>query len=462
MKKIIKIFSIGLLTILIVALVYVITTFPTVMAGMVAKTVCSCVYVAGRTPESVKEKELQVFPGLSSAGLEMNNADSMVTATIFWVNSKAIFRKGLGCTLLAEQSENEVRSQKLILASAPAPQDSLAWPMGNLKPDSVIAGIDYDTLNTAINNAFIDVDAESKVYTNGVVVVYNGMIIGEKYAEGFDYNSKMMGWSMAKSVTNAIIGILVNEGKLKVNAPAPIASWQQDERRHITLNNLLQASSGLEWSESYFVPTSHFHNMFIKSDDKGAYAIRMKLKHKPGEVFQYSSGSTNILSMIARQAVGDGAYYRLPYEKLFYKIGMNNAILEPDASGTFVGSSYCFASARDWARFGLLYINDGICNGERILPEGWVDYSFTPASSAPLRQYGAQWWLNAGDVHNPKNSKFPGLPNESIIADGFENQFIVIVPSQKLVVVRLGVTHNKNFSIDKLVNGVIKSLPHNH
>jgi CubicO group peptidase (beta-lactamase class C family) len=459
MKKFLKSILFIVIGVVCIAILYVLTTFPTVMAGMAAKTMCSCVYVSGRTPESVKEKELQVFPGLSRAGFKINNDDSTVVASILWKNSKAIYRKGLGCTLLAERNEADVRQQIIQLSSPPPSQDSLQWPTGNLTSDSLISGIDYAAVRNAVDHAFIDRDPENPIFTHGVVVVYDGQIIGEKYAKGFDLHSRLMGWSMTKSIVNALVGVLVNEGKLRVDDPAPIAEWQNDERKQITWNNLLQASSGLEWSESYFIPTSDFHNMFIKRDDKGAYAADLKLKHTPGTFFQYSSGTTNLLSRTIRQTVGDAVYYRFPYEKLFYKIGMNGALIEPDASGTFVGSSYSYATARDWARFGLLYLNDGVWNGERILPEHWVKYSITPAPATKKREYGAQWWLNAGNPDNPSDVKFTGLPNESVIADGFENQFIVIVPSKKLVVVRLGVTHNKNFRIEDLVNDVINALP---
>ncbi len=231
-----------------------------------------------------------------------------------------------------------------------------------------------------------------------------------------------------------------------------------DDRKEITLNHLLQAISGLTWSESYFVPTSHFHNMFIRSDDKGAYAASLKLKYKPGEHFEYSSGTTNILSGIIRRTLGDSLYYRFPYERLFYKLGMNSMVMEPDASGTFVGSSYSFASARDWARFGLLYLNDGVWNGERILPEGWVKYTTTPAVPASIGQYGAQWWLNAGAADNAALRKYPDLPTDAYWADGFEEQYVMIIPSHKLVVVRLGISHH-GFDFSGLVNSVIKSLP---
>jgi len=240
--------------------------------------------------------------------------------------------------------------------------------------------------------------------------------------------------------------------------PAPVGEWETDDRKNITLNNLLQASSGLEWSESYFVPTSSFHKMFIHSDDKAAFARGMALKNQPGEHFLYSSGTTLILSGIIRETVGDEYYYKFPYERLFYKIGMNQAVMEPDASGTFVGSSYCYASALDWARFGLLYLNDGVWEGERILPEGWVKYTTTPATAAAMGEYGAQWWLNAGAKNDPDRRKYPKIPVDAYWADGFEEQYVMVVPSSKLVVVRLGVSHN-GFDIEKLVTGIMEALP---
>jgi len=254
------------------------------------------------------------------------------------------------------------------------------------------------------------------------------------------------------------VGILVKQGKLKVEDAAPILEWKNDSRSKISLHNLLQASSGLSWSESYFSPTADFHQMFIRSDDKGGYAASKELVHEPGSFFQYSSGTTNLISRMIRHTVGDEAYYKFPYENLFYKIGMNHALMEVDASGTFVASSYSFATARDWARFGMLYANDGVWNGERILPEGWVKYTVTPAPAAELGKYGAQWWLNAGEKNNPAMRKYPDLPRDAYWADGFEEQFVMVIPSKDLVVVRLGVSHH-GFDFSKLVNGVISALP---
>jgi CubicO group peptidase (beta-lactamase class C family) len=460
MKKAVRIFLIALGLLVLVLIIFVSITFPPVMAGMAAKTMCSCVYVTGRTPESVRQEELQVFPGLSSSEININNSDSTVTASILWKTSKAIFRKGVGCTLLAERSEEEVRSQEINLSRPPRKnQDSTAWPMGNLLKDTIVADVNYDQLSKTIENAFVEKDPENPVFTHGVVVVYNGQIIGEKYAPGFDKNSRMMGWSMTKSITGTLIGLLIKDGRLKKEDPAPIAEWKNDERKNITLNNLLQASSGLRWSETYFNPWADFHNMFIRSDDKGGYAASLPLKHDAGTYFEYSSGTTNILQKIIRETIGDDEYYRFPYERLFYRIGMNSTCMEVDASGSFVGSSYCFATARDWARLGLLYQQNGIWNGEQILPEDWVTYATTASTAAPMREYGAQIWLNHGNPNNPTETELPGLPSEAYFFRGFEKNFVAVVPSKKLVVVRLGVTHNSNFDLAGLVNGVIEALP---
>lgn len=458
MKSKLKLFFLLLLTVLLGLLVFAYISFLPIATGMAAKTMCSCVYATHRNPKSVRDEELSVFPGLSSATIVFGN-DSSVTARLLGRSSKAIYRKGVGCTLLAQRSEDEVRHQT-IHVPLPPPQDqnSIPWPSGNLLIDSLMPAIDKVMINKAIDSAFRDSDPSNPVYTHAVVVVYKGQIVGEKYAPGFSVDSRLMGWSMTKSFTNAMVGILVKEGKLKISDPAPVPEWLQDERRKITINNLLLASSGLKWSEVYLFP-GDFHNMFTHSDDKGGYAAGKKLKYAINEHFEYSSGTTNLLQKIIRQTVGDSVYYRLPYEKLFYKIGMNHALLEADASGTFVGSSYGYASARDWARFGLLFAHDGVWNGERILPEGWVSYSFTPAPAATRREYGAQWWLNQGAPSNPGNCWVPGLPPDAAMAIGFEEQYVVVIPSLDLVVVRLGVTHNKNFHIEKLVNGIMRALP---
>jgi CubicO group peptidase (beta-lactamase class C family) len=462
MKKILKRLLIGFLTIIVAAIVFLLITFPPIMAGMASKTTCSCVFVTGRTPESVVSQELKVFPGLGMARIELNYDDSTVEATFVGRMKKSIFRKGLGCVLLADLSEEYVRSQKINapLLTPPVKLDTIDWPDGNkLEPSGADSLIDQILLSKTVDQAFTDINPEEPVRTHAVVVLYDGKIVAEKYAEGLDYKSRLKGWSMTKTVTQAMIGILVRDGELKVDDPAPIQEWQSDGRKKITIDNLLKANSGLAWSESYFSPYAKFHQMFSRSDDKAGYAATLELEHEPGTYFEYSSASTNLLSRIIRQTVGDENYYRFPYDRLLHRIGMHTAILEPDASGTFVGSSYGYASGRDWARFGLLYLRDGVWNGERILPEGWVKYSTTPSDAALKGEYGAQIWLNAGNKNNPEQCNYPGLPNDAFVFQGFEKNTVTVVPSHNLVVVRLGVTHNSNFDHVGLVNGVIAALP---
>lgn len=456
LRKILKSAGALLLLLLLFAIGYVLITFPPIMAGMAAKTMCSCVFVSQRTQQSVRDKELKVFPGLSDADIDVDEQQQSVEAHVLWKTSKAIYREGLGCTLLAERSEAEVRGQTMRLAGEAPAQDTVAWPMGD-RLTGKVSGVDTVQLHAAVAAAFEEPDPERPKNTSAVVVVHNGQLIAERYGEAIGRDSRLMGWSMTKSITSALASLLVKSGRLSIDAPAPVAEWQNDKRRAITINQLLQATSGLQWAESYFVPTAHFHRMFIGSDDKAAYAASLSLKHEPGTYFQYSSGTTNILSRIIRQSLGDDAYYRFAYDSLFYRIGMNHALIEPDASGTYVGSSYSYASARDWARFGLLYLNDGVWNGKRILPEGWVKYTTTPSAAALRGQYGAQWHLNAGAPGDPGVRTFPTLPVDAYWADGFEDQWIVIVPSRKLVVVRMGISHH-GFAIDELVNDVIASL----
>jgi CubicO group peptidase (beta-lactamase class C family) len=439
------------------AIVYLGITFPPILAGTAAKTMCSCVYVLGRTPESVRAKELTVVPGLSSSTVTFRDSSS-VTAKFLWKSRTAIYRKGLGCTLLAERSEEKVRNQTPAMPGPlPFSADSVAWPLGDKNADTVMADVNYSAMAAALDTAFAETNPEKPKNTLAVLVVYNGQIVAERYAPGVTQYSKLMGWSMTKSLTNALIGRLVLAGKLKTEEPAPVPEWQSDDRKNITLNNLMQASSGLEWNESYFTP-GLFHNMFMNSDDKGAYAASQELKYPIGTQFEYSSGTTNILSRIVRQTMGDENYPAQAYESFFHKIGMHHTLIELDASGTFVGSSYGYASARDWARFGLLYLNDGMLNGERILPEGWVAYSSTPAPAAPRGEYGAQFWLNAGEKGNPDNCYHPGVPNDEFGCEGFEEQNVFIIPSKKLVLVRLGISHH-GFDIEGLTRQVIAALP---
>lgn len=412
-------------------------SFPIISGGS-AKLACSCSFIQGRTQESIESEELGSMP-LSLGSVSVNRKDSSVTGSVFGMaKRKAIYRKGLGCTLVNEIPEESLRAQAFFVPHGFV-EDSIRWPLGDNLGKRMLIKTDRANIDSALSFVFQQPFAGNEVYTRAVLVVHNGAIIAEKYAPGYNINSKFLGWSMAKSVTSALIGILVKEGKLNISQPAPVAEWTSpDDSRHaITTENLLQQTSGLNFREIYH-KYSNANNMLFNKGDMAAYTASQPLKLPPGSEFYYSSGNSNILSRIVRTTVGEKNYHAFPYTALFHKIGMYHSLLEPDASGTYVGSSFVYASARDYARFGLLYLNDGMFNGERILPEGWVKKTVTPVAASEQKNYGYQFWLNGQDENDPSKKEFPEAPADMFYADGYGGQRIYIIPSLQLVVVRLG------------------------
>ncbi|MBG9378461.1 serine hydrolase [Panacibacter sp. DH6] len=458
-----KIILRSLLIILLAALGYGIyycwVSFP-IISGYGAKNMCSAVFLAGRSEAQVRAQELSFTP-MNIGTFTVDYKDSSVTGTVFgFAKRKAVYRHGLGATLINERSEAAVRGQQYRLAASPQINtDTIPWPMGDKLLPVADSSVDMAKLKSAVNDIFIEKDTTAPVRTRAVIVLHDGNIIAEQYAEGFTKNSKLIGWSMTKSITSALTGILVKQGKLSVDAKAPVPEWKDanDPRNTITLQNILQQTTGLDFVEDYS-KSSDATKMLFQKAAMGTYTAGRPLKDKPGTVFYYSSGNTNLLSRIIREQVGEAGYRAFPYEQLFYKIGMYNTILEPDASGTFVGSSYSYGIARDWARFGLLYLNDGVFNNERLLPEGWVKATATPADAAPLGQYGYQFWLNAGAKENPANRLYPHCPTDMFCCDGYEGQYVFIIPSKKLVIVRLGLTHSDKFDVDAFAANVVACI----
>ena len=434
-------------------------SFP-IVSGYGAKNMCSAIFLAGRSEQTEREQELNFSP-MSLGKFTVDYADSSVTGSVFgFAKRKAIYRSKLGATLVNELSENEIRNQHFRLAEKPRINvDTIAWPLGDKINPTSDTSIDMSKLQQAVQDMFVENDTSKLVRTRAAIILHNGNIIAEKYGEGFTKDTKLTGWSMTKSIMNALTGILVKEGKLQIDEAAPVPEWKDanDPRHSITIKNLLQQTTGLEFLEDYSKNSDATRMLFEKAD-MGAYTASHKLKDKPGSVFYYSSGNTNILSRIIRQTIGEEDYHAFPYEQLFYKIGMYNTVLEPDASGTFVGSSYSYATARDWARFGLLYLNDGVFNNQRILPEGWVQATATPAPAANRGQYGFQFWLNRGAKNNSDNRIYPHCPTDMFNADGYEGQYVFIIPSKNLVIVRLGLTQHDNYDADRFVSEVVAAV----
>jgi CubicO group peptidase (beta-lactamase class C family) len=302
------------------------------------------------------------------------------------------------------------------------------WPVGQL-PARVAARLD-----ALLELAFSDPAPDRLGETHAFLAVQGGRIVAERNWRGFGPASTHPSWSQAKSVTQALIGILVREGKIDIHAPADVPEWQaaDDPRRAITLDQLLRMSSGLCFSEDYVdAGISDVIEMLFGSgkDDVGGFAAKFPLSHAPDTVWSYASGTTNIVARCAARALGASgdAFRDFMFRELFAPIGMTSATPKFDAAGTFIGSSFCFCTTRDFARFGLLYLRGGVWDGRRILPEGWVDYARTPTPvpEAEGMGYGAHWWLGMAG---------PG----SFSANGYEGQYTVMVPELDLILVRNG------------------------
>jgi CubicO group peptidase (beta-lactamase class C family) len=438
--------------------------------GYVAKYICSSTFISQREPDAVfREDVAPVNPLARLVSYDIDRTRKTVRASAFGIiASTAIYREGCGCSLSVGTTKAEMRAQPLVppgfRSARPIHPGDQAWPHGEGAPiDPAAVGVDAARLEKAVDEAFAEPGPEKRRNTRAVLVVYRGQLIAERYADGFDPKMPLLGWSMSKSVTSALVGILVRNGKLDIMAPAPVPEWRQtDDPRHpITTDQLLRMSSGLTFGEVY-APFYDVTHMLYSRRDFGAFAAGKPLEAEPESIWNYSSGTANIVARIVRQAAEqtDSHYYRFLHEQLFDRIGMYSAVMEPDASGTFVGSSYTFATARDWARFGLLYLQDGIWQGERLLPEGWVAYTRTPAPAAPKGQYGAMFWLNAGAADDPGNRRWPDAPRDAFAAEGFQEQKVIVIPSRHAVLVRFGATtERKAWDTNGFMRDVLAALP---
>ena len=406
--------------------VYYINSLLPIITGYPAKYLCSAVFVSGREQAEVEAMDLH-FSFIKYTKSKVNFQDSSVTTSFLWAKSKAIYRKGFGATLLRGVSEGDLRKIKFPGSSATANQDTIAWPMGNLMPKK---GSATDTIKLErIAEKLMD-DEGYNGHAFAFMVVHKGIPVVEAYQPQFNAQTRFLSWSMAKSFTNTLCGIMVKENKWDINQPVNIPEWQTDERKNITINNLMQMQSGLRWNEDYG-NRSDVTQMLYCENDFAKFTYNQPFAFPAGSHWYYSSGSVNAVNFLMRKTIGnDNEYYNFAQSRLFTKIGMPDAVFEVDASGTQVGSSYIYATARDYARFGMLYLQDGVFNGERILPEGWVNYTTTPASDSSGK-YGSLFWLN-------QSKYFPAAPEDMYSCNGHDGQQIFIIPSKELVVVLVG------------------------
>ena len=454
LKKVLKVFGWLLLLVLIAGIWLAWGVFPAV-SGYGAKNMCSAVYLQHRSAADIIKEDLAGFP-LSLGTFELNEKDSSVTGSVWgFAKRKAIFRKHIGATLINDFKEAQVRAQQFAIPARPVVYtDTMAWPYGDKTDDTIPSFINTTKFYAAVDSAMNATNNGKPAYTRAVLVLYDGKIIAEKYAPGFDKNTVMLGWSMSKSLTGAMIGILVKQGKLHVDELAPVPEWVNTDKQKITIKDLLQQCSGLGFVEEYDRPSDVTKMLFSKGD-MAAYTASRPLEHTPGTFFNYTSGNSNILSRIIRKTVGEDAYSAFPYRELFYKINAYSFMLEPDASGTYIGSSYSYGTARDFARFGLLYYNNGVWNGEQILPVNWVADSKKPCEANKNGWYGYQFWLNGKDELNPSKRRFNDAPADMFFCSGFGGQNVFIIPSEKLVIVRMGL---KEIDRNKFLKEVIAAV----
>lgn len=410
--------------------------------GTVAHDLCSETFVSGLDPATTFEESVAPRPGLHwiawALRYDIDPVRREVTATIAGaLASRAVHRGRWGCMLVHEDAPVEQPAPEMATTAPP-----LLPPIA----DAAVVESRDARLKAALDAAFEE-PADRRRHTKAVVVVHRGQVIAERYAPGYGVDTPILGFSMTKSVMNALVGLLVRDGRLSPTQPAPIEPWhtEGDPRRAVTIEHLMRMNTGLALDEtgSGFDPSNH---MFYLHGDMAAYAQAAPLVAEPGQRWFYSSASTHLLARMVRDAAGGTAQAVQGFaeRELFQPLGMRSVTLEMDATGTPAGGHYMLASARDWARFGQLYLQDGVAGDRRLLPQGWVNFSTTASAGT---NYGAGWWTAGCSPSADAVCVDLGLPAGAYTALGNLGQRIAVIPSHELVIVRLGRSHGPGFDV---------------
>lgn len=420
-----------------------------IATGFTAKNICSGHFISGFKPKKIVEEALKpIDDAFDLVNFEIDAVNKKVTTKVFGLfERQAIYRNGLGCTLLAVgQNKLDTTITPLAVISQ---SDSEPWPSGLANVDT---SIHHPQLVQVIDSAFSESQTNGKRNVKAVVIIHQGQLIAERYAKGVDPHTPLLGWSMAKSITNLQVGLLVKSGQLDLYAPANVPQWSdnEDPRSAITLDQLMRMSSGLEFNETYDINTD-VSKMLSVVQNAGDFAAGKQLAFSPDTHWAYSSGTTNIISGIVKRTINEDfqQYYQHAQQQLFHPLGIYTAIQETDGSDTFIGSSYFYASARDWAKLGQLMLNNGQWLGKQLLPADWVKYSTTATKTSVRKEYGAQFWLNA--------YIWPTAPRDTFYMGGFQGQYVIVIPSQQLVIVRMGFsTPGTERGVERLIRETIK------
>jgi len=448
-------FVIVLLAIISIAIyipniIYFIDIMLQVACGYSARSACNSRFVQSRMPTKdppFYDELAGIFTYLVEISIE--EKDKIVTVRPKFglrpqIGSQSKFTSDFGCSLVKvnEQSVTPLLSIGNSSHSEPANDEILGISFNHHRNEK---------LEHILNEQFDD----KSLKTRAILIWHDGNLTAERYADGFSSQTPLLGWSMSKSITSSLIGMRTLDGKLNLQDKLYAPEWnklQNDHRNEITVDTALRMSTGLSWIEGK-QGYEDLPQMLYNSSSHAHFAAQKSLQYPPNSHWYYSSGTTNILSRHLRSTFNgvDEAYWSYPKQRLFHALGMqlNTSFFEVDAAGDFVASSYCFLRARDWLKFALLYLRDGIWfDGKRLLPEGFVKYSttITPFSDG---DYAAHWWK--------PGKKFKSLPDDSFLALGHEEQIIAIIPSRKLVVVRLGITRIE-WDADKFLGDIAKAM----
>lgn len=425
-------------------------------SGFSAKNICSGHFLSGMSGQTIVEQALKPASEiLSKISFDIDEGKRQVDTSLFgFFHRRAVYSDGTGCTLLS--SAHKQLHRKVDVAGAGNPDREVNWPEGAAPAPR------NSELKPVLEQAFAEIDPEHKRNTKAIVVIHKGQLVAEMYATGIDANTPLIGWSMTKSVTSLLVGLLVHDGRLTLAQAAPVPLWQldaDDPRGAITMDQLLRMSSGLVFDEEYGLYSDVTRMLSVEADAAG-FAASKPLLTEPDSLWAYSSGTSNIISGIIKRTVGGSFqdYFNFTQQRLFLPLGIHSAALETDDNGTFIGSSFMYASARDWARLGQFCLQDGQWQGAQLLPEDWLSYSTTPTPNNPLNNYGAHFWLNADPEDKQQKRSWPSLPADTFSMNGYQGQRVVIVPSQDLVVVRLGFSAGSKRGTEQLVAGIIDVL----
>jgi CubicO group peptidase (beta-lactamase class C family) len=430
-----------LLLITVIPIIGLIYNYPklNILAGYSAKNTASSIFLGERTL-SFTDKTDNDFSPVNLATDKVNIENKLTTSSALGLlTRKAVYREGLGAILTLNASDE---TASYLVPKRLKANNNTPFPYGNApQKDSVFTNVDYRKLNETVNSIF------GKNKSRAVVVAYKDQIISEQYSDGFSKDSRILGWSMTKSIMSTVFGVLEHQNKIDIQSKAPITSWQNDARKNITINNLLQMNSGLEWDENYDEISDATKMLFLERDMTKMQKEK-PLSYETNASWNYSSGTSNLLSGILRnQFKTHQEYLDFWYTDFIDKIGMNSMVVETDLTGNYVASSYAWATARDWAKFGLLYLHNGDWNGEALFTKKWVDYVTTPTPTSN-GTYGAQFWLNA-------ENQFKDVPKNMYFADGYQGQRVYVLPDQELVIVRFGLS---GFDENIFLKGVLESV----